>query len=129
MGKGILTVSGADPLSQWQSRIDTFDSAEVSDALRTILSGKPLVSRDGTLEVSSSPDGRPNRHRITIRVPDAPYVADIKVTALTHDAIADPDPRTAIPSPDGWMTTAPTSDDVTWELFNCRLHTLQSREN
>lgn len=129
MGKGILTGSGADPLSQWQSRINNFGSTEVSDALRAILSGRPLVSRDGSLEISSCPDGRPNRHRITIRVPNAPFVADVRITALTHQAIPDPDLRTSIPSPEGWMTPEPTSGDVTWELFNCLLHTLQSREN
>ena len=129
MGKGIRTRSGADPVGQWQTRIENFGSVEVSDALRDLLSGSPLVSREGVLEVSSLTDLAPNRHRISIRVPDAPYVADLVVTALAADAIPDPDARPSIPSPDSWMTASPTGEDITWELFNCQVHTLQSREN
>lgn len=129
MGKGIITNSGADPLRKWQARINNFGSTEVSDALRTLLSGRLLVSTDGSLEVSSCSDGRPDRHRLTIRVPHAPYVADLVVTALAQESISDRDHRPSIPSPDGWIKRAPAGGDVTWELFNCLLQTLKSREN
>lgn len=126
MGKGIRTTSGADPLQQWQTRIDNFDSSELSAALRLLLSGGQLTSQDGILEVSSI-EITANRHKISVRIPDAPYVADVDVTARVPNS--DPDERSPIPSPDNWMSRPEADSDVTWELFNCLMHTLQSRYN
>lgn len=130
MGRGIVTTSGADPLEQWGARIHNFDSPELSQALRTLLSGGQLRSADGEVEVSVAPDARPARHRITIRISDAPYVAVLVVTPLRGDGLVDPDARDSSPAPDRWMTVSSTVEGaVGWELFNCRVHTLQSRSN
>lgn len=129
MGKGITTRSGADPLVQWALRIQNFGSAELSAALEAFLGGQPLVSTDGDLEISELAKGD-NRFRVSLRIPDAPYVADIVVQAVEADGGVDveSDPRNAIPSPDGWITEG-AHHVKTWELFNCVLITLQSREN
>ncbi|QIK66839.1 hypothetical protein G7072_11240 [Nocardioides sp. HDW12B] len=125
MGKGIATRSGADPLIQWALRIKNFDSSELSAALRAFLVGRPLVSKDGELEVSAMQLGS-DICRVSIRIPGAPYVADVLVQA--RERMSDADERHAIPSPNGWITSK-TEDAATWELFNCVLISLQSREN
>ncbi len=129
MGTGIVTRSGADPLEVWNNRIDNFDSADLSAALRTLLGGGQLISKDGVLEISAAPAGAANRHTISVRIPDAPYVADLVVTALPADECSDPDYRSSSPSPDSWMNASARGRRVSWELFNCRVHTLTSRTN
>lgn len=129
MGTGITTRSGAAPLAVWRNRIDNFDSPELSAALRTLLGGEPLTSRDGVVEVSAAPDGAPGRHRLTVRIPAAPYVADLVGSALEPAQCPDPDDRYSSPSPDKWITQPARGAVLVWELFNCRIHTLTSRRN
>lgn len=129
MGKGIITTSGADPLEVWNNRIDNFGSPDLSAALRTLLGGGAVISKDAAVEISALPAAATGRHRITIRIPDAPYVADLVVTALPARDCPEPDPRSSSPSPDQWMRLSAGGRRVTWELFNCRIHTLTSRPN
>ncbi|MCA0438458.1 MAG: hypothetical protein M9891_16130 [Austwickia sp.] len=128
MGKGIGTSSGAEPLQAWQLRIGTFDSPQLSAVLRGLLGGDPVVSTDGAVEISVMPDGPLGRHRLSVRLPAAPFVADMVVTALPAIECHDPDERSSSPSPDQWMQRS-ARGPVTWELFNCRIHSLTSRRN
>lgn len=128
MGNGISMSSGADPLDAWRGRINNFGSVALSAALRTLLSGNELACADGVIEVSAIQAGLPNRHRLTVRIPQAPYVADLVLSAVPAVECANPDDRDSSPSPDRWIRPV-AGNAMVWELFNCRLHTLTSRPN
>lgn len=129
MGKGIVTSNGAHPLDEWRARLAWFGSEVLSDDLRALLSGTPVTSADGELEISSLalPDGS-TAVRLTLRRPTAPFVADLVVIpSKSTSNVQDRDPRSPIPAPDRWKTDAP--DGVVWELFNCEVATLRPRAN
>jgi hypothetical protein len=129
MGSGIVTSNGAHPLDEWRARLAWFGSEALSADLRSFLSGQPVRSADGELEISSLalPDGS-GAVRITLRRSASPYVADLVVIPIksTSDS-QDRDPRSPIPAPDRWKTDS--GDGVVWELFNCEVVTLKPREN
>jgi hypothetical protein len=129
VGKGIVTGNGADPLLEWKTRLNWFGSAALSADLRALLSGAEVLSLDGQLEISSLDfaDGS-GAMTLTIRRPEAPYVADLVVIPLPGgDGPKNRDPRSPTPAPDQWRSQA--LDGVEWELFNCKLVRLKSREN
>ncbi|MGJ7440975.1 hypothetical protein [Aquipuribacter sp. MA13-6] len=126
MGRGIRTKDGDDPLVAWQGRLLWFGDDDLTAALRSLLGGRPVVSQDRVLEISVMPLATPGASRVSVLRPGAPYVADLVVSAW--DGGASPDPRTALPAPDQWRHPD-GAGQVRWELFNCVLHTLRSRED
>lgn len=126
MGAGILTGDGSDPLTAWRLRLQNFGSAQLSEVLQELLSGRPVTSEDGVLEISALPLSGGGGFRISVVLPGAPYVADLVVSASAGGH--DPDPRSPFPPPDRWRSEIGESQ-VRWELFNCTCITLRSRTN
>jgi hypothetical protein len=133
MGNGIFSVNGADPLVEWRSRLNWFDSdplaGSVAADLRRLLSGEQVDSEEGVLELSSRPLPRSEAHVVTVRRPEAPLAADVVVRPLSAgDAVPVTDQRDPRPSPERWRLEL--SPEITrWELFNCVVHSLVSRAN
>lgn len=129
MGKGIITSNGIPPVEEWKIRLTLFNSEDLIADLRRLFQGKAVDSQDGRLELSCLPLREPDHHKIYVRRPHAPYMAEIVLRPLrAEDNGGVRDTRQPLPCPDQWRTKI--SDKVTrWELFNCVLHTLVSRIN
>jgi hypothetical protein len=129
MGAGIVTANGANPLEEWLVRMGNLGSTELRDAVRALFAGEVVTTRDGVCEMSALATGG-EKHRITIRIPTAPYVADVYLEARdgSHLVGVVPDTRNSIPSPDNWMVDG-DNETVSWELFNCVIVSLQTRRN
>lgn len=132
MGAGIITSNGQDPLVEYGLRMALFGSEQLSGDLRRIFTGSVITSQDGVLELTTEPvPASPplSMHKLSIRRPNAPYVADIFLRpAEATDRIPNRDARSSKPSPDQWGPRV-SSSDTTWELFNCVIHSLTSRRN
>jgi hypothetical protein len=129
MGLGIISENGAKPLKEWGLRIRNLGSPELADAVRSLLAGEAVKAVDGVREISVLA-GRGEEYRITIRLPEAPYVADLYLEARDRGDLmgVPPDPRSSIPSPDAWISSDGGAT-TTWELFNCVIQSLQTRDN
>lgn len=126
MGSGIRTLEGDDPLVVWRMKVHSYADARTTSALKDLLSGRTVIATDGILEVSAQPIATPDAFRVSVRRPEAPFVAEFVMSAW--DSRAAPDPSSPLPTPDQWLTVL--GDDRTqWELFNCTIHRLGSREN
>lgn len=129
MGLGITTTSGAAPLEEWALRIHNFGDRRMTAVMSRLLSGEVVRSTDGAVEISAM-TGEADSHRISIRLPTAPYIADLSVEALGVVVRGAPaDPRSSRPSPVQWMNPIAGGTDVDWELFNCLVVSLESRVN
>lgn len=125
MGRGVVTTAGGSPTAAWAVRIHSMGNAQLGDDLFTLLAGHPLLSRDGTRELSVI-EIRGGAFRITVRRPEAPFVADLVV--VPDDEVGNRDQRSAHPAPDQWIT-GDAKRHLIWELFNCRCLSLTSRDN
>lgn len=129
MGKGIVTESGADPLDKWNARLNYLGNELLASEVRQLLRGERVESRDDELQVGWLPSADPNRGRLTMRRSFAPYVADIDLQAIPRDAVKGrADARNSSPCPTAWQDVESNSVAV-WELFNCLVHGLRTRDN
>ncbi|MEI2777158.1 MAG: hypothetical protein V9G19_14545 [Tetrasphaera sp.] len=130
MGHGIVNVQGRDPVLAWAARLQFLGSPALTEDLQALLSGEPLYSRTGEVEVSWMPQPD-NRIRITVRRPSAPMVVDLDVSALTRREIAsqgDAGLGSADPVPQQWQREV-GARVTRWQLFNARAHSLAIRSN
>lgn len=132
MGRGIITIHGANPLVEWRARLIWIGSEELSADVRSLMSGDPVISEDGVLELSFQVWADP-LYRLTARRPNAPYCVDIFLRALqTNDSVkvaqGSRDNRDPLPIPDQWMNDISEHRRVI-ELFNCVVHLLSTRNN
>lgn len=133
MGRGIITRNGASPLVEWRTRLTWIGSDELSADVRRLLSGLPVVSEDGVLELSFFDDENSALHRLIARRPSAPYSVDIYLRALQPTDLVlvaqeSRDNRDPMPSPTKWSKETSESQRE-FELFNCVLHSLSTRKN
>ena len=128
MGKGIITSYGHDPLGEYAFRISTFNSQLLSDDVRQLLSGQVVNAADGVRELTTAP-APSSLHRLSVRRPNEPYVVDIFLRPVEpRDNVSKLDGRSSTPSPDQWGPI-PNAHIAQWELFNCVIHSVKSRDN
>lgn len=132
MGRGITTENFIDPLVEWNARLAYLGHFGLEKQVRDLLKGNVITARDGDVEIAYSDQPTAGHHILTVRIPDAPRVADIGLRVLTRDdalAAVDRDGRLPTPSTDRWRQAGATPDFVEWELFNCVVWNVSSRAN
>lgn len=129
MGKGIFTDSGADPLDKWGARLNYLGNERLASEVRALIKGDRVESRDDELQIGWLPSADPNLGRLTMRRDSAPYVADVELQAVPKDVVpGKADARHSSPCPFAWQDVK-TDSVVIWELFNCVVHGLRTRDN
>lgn len=129
LGTGIGTESGADPLDVWNARLNFLGNELLASEVRRLLDGASVEARDEELQIGWLPSVEVNRGRLTMRRSGAPYVADIELQAIPKNAVkGEADARESSPCPAAWQNIESDSV-VVWELFNCTVHGLRTRDN
>lgn len=126
---GIITAEQRDPLVEWRARITFIGSDAVADAVKRLLVGEQVISRDGEVEISWRENlTSPRTITVTVRVPAAPFVADLVVRPLIGpELLKGEELRSAEPCPERWCSVG--KDTQTWQLFNCVVYSLTTRGN
>lgn len=129
MGAGIVSSNGQPPAVEWRMRLGILAqrSPEIAAEVTGLLAGQPRVAADGALEISwlRLPD---ELVRVTVRRASASRVADLYLRPFALGDPAAADARDPLPCPERWQTPA-AGGAVAWELFNCEVVSIRSRDN
>lgn len=128
MGQGLRSPSGLPPIDHWRLRVNNLGSPGLNQACADLISGRPIVTRDGVLEFAVGSAAERDWLTTTLREPDAPFVVDLVLAPITSIGEPDLDARSPLPAPDQWIVElGPRRRRV--ELFNCRIRSLLPRSN
>jgi hypothetical protein len=128
----VYSGSLSDPLKAFGVMLTAFKGsgyfADLETDLKRLLSGQPVRSEDGDLEVSAMAALRPpGAHKLFVRRPGAKYVAELVLRPLSP--AQNPrtrDQRDPQPCPDQWCIK--NNGVRVWELFNCMVLGLEPHD-
>jgi hypothetical protein len=125
VGTGVVDRYGGEPVDKWENTINCLRSERFKDVVRGLISGQLVRSDDEEVQISFRwvTDTRLN---IRIREADTDIediLIDLVVEAVDPGGLDRDQRGLATPVPDGWMAVqSETTSD--WELYNCRIHSL-----